>query len=108
MTITKLDDAPGRRAGDLARRGARRSWARPLAAAGLSLRWPGVGHAFLGRTASAVAFVLAEVALVVLSVLPGFWRVTAPVLLVLAVSAAASAAWAARPCSSGTGSGRSS
>ena len=70
--------------------------ARALAAAGLSLLWPGLGHAYLGRTSTAVGFVIAQVLVVVLSVVPGFWRVTAPVWVLLVVSAAWSAARTAR------------
>jgi hypothetical protein len=70
--------------------------ARALAAAGLSLLWPGLGHAYLGRTAPAVAFVIAQVLVVVLSVMPGFWRVTAPVWVLLVVGSAWSAARTAR------------
>lgn len=61
---------------------------RPFAAVGLSLLWPGFGHAFLGRTATAVGYVTAMVLLVVLSVLPGFWRVTVPLWGLLVVAAA--------------------
>ena len=59
---------------------------KPLAAAALSVVWPGLGHAYLGRTAAAVGLVLAQVLLVVLTVAPEVWRVTVPVwgLLVLA------------------------
>jgi hypothetical protein len=65
--------------------------ARPMAAAGLSVLWPGLGHAFLGRTAPAVGFVLAQVVVVVLSVLPGFLRVTVPVWALLVIWSAWSA-----------------
>jgi len=70
---------------------------RPWAAVGLSVLWPGFGHAFLGRTAPAVAFVVAQVLVVVASVLPEAWRVTVPVWAVLVVVAAVSAWRAARP-----------
>lgn len=91
MAVTRLDEEhPGRGA----RRGA--GGARPLAAAGLSLLWPGLGQAFLGRTGLAVAFVLAQVGVVVLSVLPGFWRVTGPVWGALVVTSAWSAWRSAR------------
>ena len=96
MTVTRADGAPVDRRSDPEVRRARPPWTRPLAAAGLSLLWPGLGHAFLGRTAAAVACVTAQVVLVVLSVAPGFWRVTVPIWLVLVASAAATAAWAAR------------
>jgi hypothetical protein len=70
----------------------RRAWA----AAGLSVLWPGFGHAYLGRTAAAVGFVVAQVLVVVLSVVPGAWRFTLPVWAVLVVVAAVSAWRAAR------------
>ena len=99
MTVTRMEGAHGRpvshRTDDLeVRRDPVRT--RTPAAAGLSLLWPGLGHAYLGRTASAVAFVVAQVLVVVLSVVPGFWRVTAPVWVLLVVSAAWSAARTAR------------
>lgn len=69
---------------------------RRLAAAALSALWPGLGHAYLGRTVAAVALVLAQVLLVVLSVLPGAWRVTLPAWGALVVLAAVGAWRAAR------------
>ncbi|WP_380171086.1 hypothetical protein ACFEMC_19115 [Kineococcus sp. DHX-1] len=67
-----------------------------LAAAALSVLWPGLGHAYLGRTAAAVALVTAQVLLVVLTVLPQAWRVTLPAWAVLVALAAATAWRAAR------------
>jgi carbon starvation protein CstA len=64
---------------------------KPLAAAGLSVLWPGFGHAYLGRTAPAVGLVAAMVLLVVLTVLPEAWRVTVPAWGVLVVVAAVTA-----------------
>lgn len=69
---------------------------RRLAAAGLSALWPGLGHAYLGRTVAAVALVAAQVLLVVLTVLPEAWRVTLPAWIVLVTVAAATAWRAAR------------
>jgi hypothetical protein len=99
MTVTRMEGAHGRpvshRTDDLeVRRDPVR--ARALTAAGLSLLWPGLGHAYLGRTAPAVAFVIAQVLVVVLSVMPGFWRVTAPVWVLLVLSSAVNSAWTAR------------
>ena len=98
MTVTRMEGAHGHRANhrtsDLeVRRDPLR--ARALAAAGLSLLWPGLGHAYLGRTSTAVGFVIAQVLVVVLSVMPGFWRVTAPVWVLLVVGSALNAAWSA-------------
>ncbi|MEZ0492391.1 hypothetical protein AB2L28_09080 [Kineococcus sp. TBRC 1896] len=73
-----------------------RTGRREVAAAALSVLWPGLGHAYLGRTAAAVALVLAQVLLVVLTVLPGAWRVTLPAWVALTALAAVGAWRAAR------------
>lgn len=65
---------------------------KPLAAAALSVLWPGFGHAYLGRTAAAVGFVLVQVLLVLTSVAPGAWRLTVPAWGAL-VAVAALHAW---------------
>ncbi|MEW1956458.1 hypothetical protein [Kineococcus sp. NPDC059986] len=67
---------------------------RQVAAAGLSALWPGLGHAYLGRTTAAVALTAVQVLLVVLTVLPGAWRVTLPAWGVLVLLSAV-AAWRA-------------
>ncbi|PRY16118.1 hypothetical protein [Kineococcus rhizosphaerae] len=96
MTVVKWEDLEVLETGRVSVRVPRR----PLAAAALSVLWPGFGHAYLGRTASAVGLAAAMVTLVVLTVLPGAWRFTAPAwgaLLVVAAVTAWRAGAPARP-----------
>ncbi|WP_432523562.1 hypothetical protein [Kineococcus sp. SYSU DK006] len=67
-----------------------------LVAAALSLLWPGLGHAYLGRHVPAAGLGAVQVALVVLSVLPGAWRVTGPLWLLLVALAVTTSVLAAR------------
>ncbi|WP_432541859.1 hypothetical protein [Kineococcus sp. SYSU DK002] len=68
----------------------------PAAAAALSVLWPGLGHAHLGRTAPAAGLIAAQVLLVLLTVAPGAWRFTVPAWGVLVALAAVTAWRAAR------------
>ncbi|NAZ77696.1 hypothetical protein GTQ99_20100 [Kineococcus sp. T13] len=68
----------------------------PPVAAGLSVLWPGLGHAYLGRHVPAAGLGAVQVALVVLSVLPGAWRVTGPLWLLLVALAVTTSVLAAR------------
>ena len=72
-----------------------------LVAAVLSLLWPGLGHAYLGRHVPAAGLGVLQVALVVLSVLPGAWRVTGPLWLLLVALAVTTSVLAARRTSGG-------
>ncbi|NYD22247.1 hypothetical protein [Kineococcus aurantiacus] len=95
MTVVEWEDLERQRAAGTAVPVHRRA----LAAAALSVLWPGFGHAYLGRTPAAVGLIAAMVVLVVLTVFPGAWRATVPAWAGLVVLAAV-AAWrsgAARP-----------
>lgn len=65
---------------------------RRLTTVALSVLWPGLGHVYAGRGPIGVAFGLAQVVLVVVTVFPGAWRVTLPLWVLLVVLAAFDAA----------------
>ncbi|WP_432510448.1 hypothetical protein [Kineococcus sp. SYSU DK001] len=98
MTVVEWDQTDDRSTGAARHRtaGAARAGLErhrgPAAAAALSVLWPGLGHASLGRTAPAVGFIAAQVLLVLLTVAPGAWRATVPAWAVL-VTVAAVTAW---------------